>query len=182
MIELRLPPLRERRDDIDRLAAAILGRLAAPGCETVLAPAAIEALRAYAFPGNVRELENILERALAFANHGVIEVADLALKPPAQPVADAVAAAEASRLVPAVPQPQPSRRSIPRRRTRWRPNCRVRCRRIWTKWSARSSGAHWPGPDSTEPRRRNCLASVFANCAIACSGCRFASVIDDERA
>jgi two-component system response regulator PilR (NtrC family) len=39
-----------------------------------------EALRSYAFPGNVRELENVLERALAFANDGVIEVGDLLLK------------------------------------------------------------------------------------------------------
>jgi two-component system response regulator PilR (NtrC family) len=45
-----------------------------------LAADALRALEAYPFPGNVRELENILERALAFANDGVIEVADLALK------------------------------------------------------------------------------------------------------
>ncbi len=88
-----MPPLRERRDDIDRLTAAILGRLTTPGDEAVLTPAASEALRAYAFPGNVRELENILERALAFANHGVIEVADLALKSLAQPLADVVVSA-----------------------------------------------------------------------------------------
>lgn len=80
VIELNLPPLRERRDDIEILAAAILGRLASSGVEAVLAPNALDALCAYAFPGNVRELENILERALAFADHGVIEVADLALK------------------------------------------------------------------------------------------------------
>jgi two-component system response regulator PilR (NtrC family) len=40
----------------------------------------LEALCAYSFPGNVRELENVLERALAFANDGVIEVGDLSLK------------------------------------------------------------------------------------------------------
>lgn len=91
VIELKLPPLRERLDDIGLLVAAILGRLStfAPQAEQVtLAPAALSALRAYAFPGNVRELENILERALAFANDGVIEVADLGLKGPShgQPV------------------------------------------------------------------------------------------------
>jgi len=41
---------------------------------------ALRALQSYSFPGNVRELENILERAVAFANDGVIEVTDLALK------------------------------------------------------------------------------------------------------
>jgi two-component system response regulator PilR (NtrC family) len=80
VIELRLPALRERLDDVSVLANAILERLAEPGSAARLSPAALEALCAYRFPGNVRELENILERALAFANDGVIEVADLALK------------------------------------------------------------------------------------------------------
>jgi two-component system response regulator PilR (NtrC family) len=80
VIELSLPPLRERSDDIGMLANLILARLAAGGAQTVLAAEALQALQVYSFPGNVRELENILERAVAFANDGVIEVADLALK------------------------------------------------------------------------------------------------------
>lgn len=80
VIELHLPPLRERLDDIVQLANAILERLSPPGQKTVLSPLALQALCSYSFPGNVRELENILERALAFANNGIIEVADLALK------------------------------------------------------------------------------------------------------
>lgn len=79
VIELSLPPLRERLDDIGLLSEVILARLGG-GQKTALTPAALEALRSYSFPGNVRELENILERALAFANDGVIEVTDLALK------------------------------------------------------------------------------------------------------
>jgi two-component system response regulator PilR (NtrC family) len=82
VIELHLPPLRERLDDIGLLAQALLARLAAPEQPAELTPEALDALRAYHFPGNVRELENILERALAFANDGLIEVADLALKAP----------------------------------------------------------------------------------------------------
>ncbi|MDP5007615.1 MAG: sigma-54 dependent transcriptional regulator, partial [Glaciimonas sp.] len=87
VIELHLPPLRERIADVGLLAATILARLvsltmsaADTPSNVILAPAALQALQAYTFPGNVRELENILERALAFANDGVIQVPDLALK------------------------------------------------------------------------------------------------------
>ena len=80
VIELAVPPLRERLDDLPALADAILERLAAAGHKAALGPGVLAALGGYRFPGNVRELENILERALAFANDGVIEVADLALK------------------------------------------------------------------------------------------------------
>ena len=80
VIELAVPPLRERQGDLPALADAILERLGGGGHKAALGPGVLEALAGYRFPGNVRELENILERALAFANDGVIEVADLALK------------------------------------------------------------------------------------------------------
>jgi two-component system response regulator PilR (NtrC family) len=79
VIELTLPPLRERLDDLPVLANGILARLGGPG-GAALGPGVLDALRGYSFPGNVRELENVLERALAFANDGVIQVGDLSLK------------------------------------------------------------------------------------------------------
>ncbi|GAP66327.1 response regulator with CheY-like receiver,AAA-type ATPase, and DNA-binding domains [Mizugakiibacter sediminis] len=82
VIELRVPPLRERREDVPKLAGRILMRLAeeSGGSERpTLRPAALKALIDYDFPGNVRELENILERAVALCENGQIEVADLML-------------------------------------------------------------------------------------------------------
>jgi two-component system response regulator PilR (NtrC family) len=79
VIELTLPPLRARLDDLPLLVDAILARLAGPD-RAALGAGVLDALRAYAFPGNVRELENVLERALAFANDGVIEAGDVVLK------------------------------------------------------------------------------------------------------
>jgi len=82
VIELRVPALRERADDIAELADSILMRLARRMQLTAprLEPAALAALQAYAFPGNVRELENILERAMTLCSSGVIGVADLQLR------------------------------------------------------------------------------------------------------
>jgi two-component system response regulator PilR (NtrC family) len=84
VIELRMPPLRERREDIGPIAAAILQRLKgqSDGGAARLTPAAIEALGRYDFPGNIRELENILERALALSNSSEIDVPDLRLATP----------------------------------------------------------------------------------------------------
>ncbi len=83
VLTVRLPPLRERPEDIPGLiafmlprVAARLGLRAAPAC----APDALAALRTYAFPGNARELENILERALIVAPDVTrIRAADLGL-------------------------------------------------------------------------------------------------------
>jgi len=81
VIELPVPPLRERREDIPLLAHAILARLAGELDETQmqLSPEAARVLLEYPFPGNVRELENILERAMALCEGDSIEAADLGL-------------------------------------------------------------------------------------------------------
>jgi len=96
VIELRVPPLRERTADLPQLANAILARLSAgQGREAPeLAEAALAALARYPFPGNVRELENVLERALALAEGDRIEVADLHL--PQAPMRTATAPAAAA--------------------------------------------------------------------------------------
>ena len=87
VIELRVPPLRERRGDLPELAGTILARLAASHGrnQPALAQSALDALALYAFPGNVRELENILERALALAEGDTIAAADLRLPAPPPP-------------------------------------------------------------------------------------------------
>jgi len=74
VIELRVPALRERSGDIREIAAAILERLArrGNGPATQISDAAMKLLEAYPFPGNVRELENVLERALTLSTNGII--------------------------------------------------------------------------------------------------------------
>ncbi len=84
VIELALPPLRERPEDIPVLAAAIIGKLAARagmGHAPALSTVTLLYLQSYNFPGNVRELENILERSLAFSDGLTVNVEDLALRP-----------------------------------------------------------------------------------------------------
>jgi len=83
VIELRVPPLRDRRDDIPKLAGRVLERLAADNGQSPakLTPEALSALLAYAFPGNVRELENVLERAVALCEGNTIRSDDLRLVP-----------------------------------------------------------------------------------------------------
>ena len=81
VIELRMPSLREMREDIPVLAAALLERQCAGRQPPHLTKEAQEQLLEYDFPGNVRELENILERALALASGDRIGVDDLQLTP-----------------------------------------------------------------------------------------------------
>jgi two-component system response regulator PilR (NtrC family) len=77
VIALSLPPLRARREDIPLLCDAILRRHLPLIRKPVISAAAMDRLVAYDFPGNVRELENVLERALAFSVGTVIEPDDL---------------------------------------------------------------------------------------------------------
>ena len=81
VIELRVPPLRERPEDVPQLAEHVLGRLAERTGDPrpVLSREALAALAGYRFPGNVRELENLLERALALCDGEVIRPEDLGI-------------------------------------------------------------------------------------------------------
>jgi DNA-binding NtrC family response regulator len=79
-VTIQLPALRERRDDIPALAEALLARInQASGRSCVLADDALEALQGYDFPGNVRELRNILQRAAALCRGGIIGAEELGL-------------------------------------------------------------------------------------------------------
>jgi two-component system, NtrC family, response regulator PilR len=81
VIELQVPPLRQRQQDIPILAEHILQQIADNNGVTcpVLSAEALAALKTYLFPGNVRELENILERALTWVEGEVISAEDLML-------------------------------------------------------------------------------------------------------
>ncbi|MBK7646730.1 MAG: sigma-54-dependent Fis family transcriptional regulator [Betaproteobacteria bacterium] len=80
VIELRMPPLRERMEDIVPLVESVLRRVFGDSPPR-LSSGAVKALSLYSFPGNVRELENILERATALCSGDAIEVEDLHLGP-----------------------------------------------------------------------------------------------------
>jgi two-component system response regulator PilR (NtrC family) len=82
VIEIRVPPLRERRDDIRPLAELILARLekriGLTGLK--LSTEAWRALETYDYPGNVRELENVLERAVTLSGSGTVEAEHIRLR------------------------------------------------------------------------------------------------------
>jgi two-component system response regulator PilR (NtrC family) len=81
VVDLTMPPLRECREDIPLIAGAILERVAAQNGVPVprISASAMDELMRYDFPGNVRELENILERALALSGSAELSREDLAL-------------------------------------------------------------------------------------------------------
>jgi transcriptional regulator with PAS, ATPase and Fis domain len=75
-VEIHVPPLRARRDDVLELAEYFLARHRATR-DLSLSIAAADALRVYAWPGNVRELQRMIERAIALSESGTIEIDDL---------------------------------------------------------------------------------------------------------
>ena len=91
VLQVSMPALREIASDIPVIAMRTLARIAS-GMTVALAPSAITALTRYSFPGNVRELENVLERAMALGRQSArIEVSDLRLTVDDNPVTQAAA-------------------------------------------------------------------------------------------
>jgi len=102
VVEIVLPPLRERPEEIPGLVAALLQRLAARERRAVpvLTPRALSRLQAYSWPGNVRELENLLEKSLIFCRKSLLDLGDLPLDAadlasPREPLRESVGRAEA---------------------------------------------------------------------------------------
>ena len=116
VIELHVPPLRERKADIPDLADHLLKKLSTKsnGAHDAPIPSlsdeALQALQNYGFPGNVRELENILERALALAENHAIEAEDLHL--PSAPAPQSSEATQPPPLIQPSPPPAPATTSL----------------------------------------------------------------------
>jgi DNA-binding NtrC family response regulator len=85
VIQFELPPLHERKEDIALLGRHFLAKYASVNRKSVadLSPEAMRVLMAYEFPGNVRELENIIERGVIFCRGSSLTVADLQMEGPA---------------------------------------------------------------------------------------------------
>jgi two-component system response regulator PilR (NtrC family) len=88
VIEIRVPPLRDRLDDLPDLVNTLLIKLSRQlGAKALsITPSALQSLSQYHFPGNVRELENVLERAATLCTHNTIDASDLQLRPKVTPV------------------------------------------------------------------------------------------------
>ena len=87
VVPIQLPPLRERREDIPALVRCFVERFARQLNRAVkdIEPEALEAFATYSWPGNIRELENMTERAVLFSDHGTIARSDLPPELLAQP-------------------------------------------------------------------------------------------------
>jgi two-component system response regulator PilR (NtrC family) len=95
VIEMRVPSLRERPEDIRELADSILQRLSRRMKMEPphLSPEALQSLETYGFPGNVRELENVLERAVTLCTGGIISADNIKVRATVRTPAEAQVAA-----------------------------------------------------------------------------------------
>ncbi|MCA3251711.1 MAG: sigma-54 dependent transcriptional regulator [Rubrivivax sp.] len=115
VIHIAVPPLRHRLDDLPAICAALLGRISADAGVSpapTITPTALERLAAHAFPGNVRELENLLHRALALSGRQRLEEDDLGLPPLGEPAEDEGDAVASPQAAPA-PVPPPASAAAP---------------------------------------------------------------------
>ena len=82
VVPIQMPPLRERREDIGELAQHFLGRFCVQHGRPrqQLSDAAVQILETYAWPGNIRELENLIERLVVVSDSAIIEESDLPLE------------------------------------------------------------------------------------------------------
>lgn len=150
VIELAVPPLRDRTDDIALLANHILERIAREyECDpATLTQDAVDRLKEHHFPGNVRELENILERAFTLCDAEQISATDLHLGNGLE-----------GQVVPAVARfPMPARR--------WCLRVILTLRVILSLSSARLLRRHWKRPAGTKRLRRRSWGLVFERCGI----------------
>jgi two-component system response regulator PilR (NtrC family) len=119
VIEIRVPPLRDRLQDLQELVSTLLIKLSRQlGAKALsITPGALQSLSLYHFPGNVRELENVLERAATLCTHHTIDTSDLQLRPkapgeptpknsvsPGEPLGDALEDIERDAIVRALEQ------------------------------------------------------------------------------
>ena len=79
VITIELPSLRQRKDDIPLLVASFLHTRMKTKVETTISPEAMEVMMGYDWPGNIRELENVIERAAILCRNHAIEPADLSI-------------------------------------------------------------------------------------------------------
>ena len=98
VVRLHMPPLREHPEDIPQLAEVILQRIggAQPGVPTRLSAGTLARLGGYAFPGNVRELENLLERRIALQRDDILPEEELTSSGRVTPENSVLAAVSAS--------------------------------------------------------------------------------------